>query len=333
MKIEKNKLLQALDTVKAGLSNNEVIEQSTSFCFLDGQVVTYNDEISISCPTEVALTGAVSSKELHNVLKKVNGTEIEISLDENHTEIQIKAGKTKAGLRIQKEVILPLSEIGKPKEWQEIPNNFIQALQMCKGVVGDDFAMPTMTCVHIKGAIMEATDRYRVINYTLESEFPFETLLSKKVTNPICAFNPVMVAEGAGWVHFKNADEAVLSCRVFEGAFPNTAPIIEKTGVEISMPDDLPEILERMNVFTTAYNDYVDIRMEKNKITFKRATDTAWIQEVSKNKTTQSEPIEFSIMYYLIQGIAKQNFTTQKNDTFLIFIGADFKYISMLKVS
>ena len=50
MKTNKTKLQTALEIVKPGLANKEIIEQSTSFAFLKGKVVTYNDEVSISHP-------------------------------------------------------------------------------------------------------------------------------------------------------------------------------------------------------------------------------------------------------------------------------------------
>jgi hypothetical protein len=52
MKIQKTNLIQALEKVRPGLSAKEAILQSTSFAFLNGCVVTYNDEISLSHPVE-----------------------------------------------------------------------------------------------------------------------------------------------------------------------------------------------------------------------------------------------------------------------------------------
>ena len=48
MKINRLILQKALETVKPGLANKEMIEQATSFAFMKDKVVTYNDEISIS---------------------------------------------------------------------------------------------------------------------------------------------------------------------------------------------------------------------------------------------------------------------------------------------
>ncbi len=66
--ISKKKLQEALEIVKPGLSNNEIIEQTTSFAFIDGRVITYNDELSISCPVEeLNVQGAVKAEELYQI--------------------------------------------------------------------------------------------------------------------------------------------------------------------------------------------------------------------------------------------------------------------------
>jgi len=52
MKINKNELKNALEIVKPGLANKEIIDQSTSFAFMNDCIVTYNDEISVSHPVK-----------------------------------------------------------------------------------------------------------------------------------------------------------------------------------------------------------------------------------------------------------------------------------------
>ena len=46
MKIETSKFKTALDVVKPALASKEIIEQTTSFAFINGTVVAYNDEIN-----------------------------------------------------------------------------------------------------------------------------------------------------------------------------------------------------------------------------------------------------------------------------------------------
>ena len=50
MKINKQQFIEALELVKPGLAAKEIIEQSTSFVFRAGQVITYNDEVAVHAP-------------------------------------------------------------------------------------------------------------------------------------------------------------------------------------------------------------------------------------------------------------------------------------------
>ena len=70
MKLNKTDLQKALEIVKPGLANKEMIEHSTSFAFIGGRVVTYNDEISLSHPVEgLEIEGAIHAEELYKLLR------------------------------------------------------------------------------------------------------------------------------------------------------------------------------------------------------------------------------------------------------------------------
>jgi hypothetical protein len=70
--MKKTDLIKALEAVKPGLANKEMIEQSTSFAFMEDRVVTYNDEISISHPLKgIPIVGAIKADELYAFLSKV----------------------------------------------------------------------------------------------------------------------------------------------------------------------------------------------------------------------------------------------------------------------
>ena len=92
MKINKETLKQALEIVKPGLANKEIMEQSTSFAFIDDKVVTYNDEICISHPVpDIGIKGVIKAEEMYNFLGKVKTEEITVTQEEN--EIVLKSGR------------------------------------------------------------------------------------------------------------------------------------------------------------------------------------------------------------------------------------------------
>ena len=69
--MQKQELITALEKVKPGLASKDLIEQSTSFAFINGKVITYNDEISISHPVkDLKIEGAVQAESYINFYQK-----------------------------------------------------------------------------------------------------------------------------------------------------------------------------------------------------------------------------------------------------------------------
>ena len=148
MKINKTELQKALEKVKPGLSNKELVEQSTSFAFMGGRIVTYNDEISISHPVkDLNVTGAVKTQSLYAFLGKNKRDEIILEWEEN--QVVIKAGRSKAGLVLEQEIKLPVEEVGEIGKWKELPAGFLNALRFCYPCCSKDMSRPILTCVYV----------------------------------------------------------------------------------------------------------------------------------------------------------------------------------------
>ena len=77
-KVNRELLLQQLQAVQPGLSDKDVVEQSSCVVFKDGKITTFNDEIACSIKTDVKFTGAVPAKALIELLKKLPEETIEI---------------------------------------------------------------------------------------------------------------------------------------------------------------------------------------------------------------------------------------------------------------
>ena len=158
MKVNKRELQDALTIVEPGLANKEVIEQTTSFAFVKGRVVTYNDEISMSYPVKgLHLTGAVKADKLYALLKKIKlKKDKEGKVDENiditlgEAEIEISYYSMKAGLALQSDIKLPLDqEIAEKGEWKALPEDFMPAIKFTMTCCSRDMSRPVLTCIHI----------------------------------------------------------------------------------------------------------------------------------------------------------------------------------------
>jgi len=338
MEINKTQLLQALEIVKPGLANKEIIEQATSFAFMSDRVVTYNDEISISHPIDgLDLTGAVQADTLYKFLGKIKKDDIDLKLKDN--QIVLSTGRAKAGLTLHSEIMLPLDDdIAKKGKWKDLPNNFNRFLEMAIGACGTNMTEPILTCVHItKEGIIEGSDSYKIANCYLGEEMPLNTfLLPAASAIDVVKIEPTKIAKGKGWVHFQNDYQTIISCRILDDEYPNTLNLLKVKGVRLILPNTTLEVLDRTMVFSKkdrSLDESVDVSIEDRKLKMTAKSDSAWFEETI-NMKHKGDPIKFSITPYLLKSILSETRECQINDdcSVLKFEGEGWQYIAMLRV-
>ncbi len=287
MQINKMELQIALEKVKPGLASKEIIEQSTSFAFMGGRIVTYNDEISISHPVkDLNVTGAVKAQSLYAFLSKIKRDEIILEWEEN--QVVIKAGRSKAGLVLEQEIKLPVEEVGEIGKWKELPPGFLEALRFCYPCCSKDMSRPILTCVYVKEKEIQASDSFQIVKYQLEKKIPVKPfLLPASAAHELVKYDVKEIAEGSGWYHFKTEDGTIFSSRVFDGEFPSIAKFLKFDGVEIAFPKTSIQALDRAQVFAKN-SDFagimatVEVEVSKDQIKFASKDESGWFEETIK---------------------------------------------------
>jgi DNA polymerase III sliding clamp (beta) subunit (PCNA family) len=338
MKVNKKQFEEALSIVKPGLARKELIEQSTTFAFVDGRVVTYNDEISISHPvTGLTLSGAVEAEQFIKFLGKIKLDEVEFDIRDN--QIVIASGRSRAGLSLQTNVSLPLEEeLGKKSEWKEVNEKFTEALTFAIGSCSKDMSQPLLTCIHVnKEGIIESSDSYRITRYTLSSVLPVRTfLLPATSAEEVVKLNVTHVAEGGGWMHFKNAQDTVISCRIIKDTYPNTIRHLEiKKGDRLLFPSSMEEALDRAMIFahrSHILEEIVTITVSKGRIKLSASSDNSWFEE-ELNIAYEGEEITFAITPHLLKAILSKTAECVINEekSKLKFEGEGWVYLTMLR--
>lgn len=335
MLVNKKSLQDALGIVKPGLAGKEVIEQSTSFAFIAGRVVTYNDEISLSHPVPgLELEGAIESDKLYQLLTKIKQEEIDLEVTD--TEIIITAGKARAGLVLQTEIRLPLDdELGKKGKWKVMPADFVRFVAMSISSCSTVSSKPLLNAVHVtKEGIIESSDGYRITHCTLSEELSVKTfLIPSKSARLMCQLNPVKIAEGNGWVHFKTEADTILSCRILESdAFPDTAPHLIVKGSKIIFPKTITAIMERAGVFskdTESNIDIIKVHIENKKLTIKATNSLSWFEE-EVNTRYEGASVSFQIDPILLKGILNETQEGELTKNKLMFRGEGWEYMTTL---
>lgn len=332
MKINKTELQKALEIVKPGLANKEIIEQSTSFAFMGDRVVTYNDEISISHPVKgLDLTGAIPAQELYQLLRKTKKDELELSLE--GAEILISSGRDKAGLTLSREITLPLDEFTLPEKWKKVPTNLLSAIKFCSFSCSRDMSRPVLTCVHVrKDGVVEASDSFRITQYQTE-KLPVDTLLiPASSAQHLVNLDATEMAEGDGWGHFRTKEGTIFSCRVFADNYPDTSRFFTAEGTEIKLPKNLGDILDKAGIF--AKQDFTlaqktEITIADNKMTVRTENVAGWF-EAQTNIRYKGDPISLAINPQFLQEIAEKELTCIVGTSLLRFEGENWKHVVAL---
>lgn len=334
--MKKSDILQALTIVKPGLSNKEVIEQASSFAFIDGHIVTYNDEISISAPVEgLEIEGAIKAEILYGLLSKIKAEEIDMQVVGN--ELIVKAGRTKAGITLQEEILLPLEEIATKSKWKAVPEGFSKYLAFAADACSADMSNAKLTCVHVtEEGLLQASDNYKIVQIDLKAKMPVKNFLLPSASAKIVAkMNPVKISEGEGWVHFKTEAGTTIACRVYDDEFPVIEKILKVQGQEVTFPANLSKVLERAGVFTKrerSFEESVEIELTEKRLIVKATSDNGWFTE-SLNIEYPGKPMQFVITPYLLKDILSETLECVVGERLLKFETEDWIYVSALKNS
>lgn len=339
MKVEVAMLLNALDRVKPGLaSSDNGVDQADCYVFTDGKVVTYNDEVSVSCPVEgmdVDIEGAVRAEELYKMLNKLNASEVKLEVEEE--EIKFKAGRSRAGLVLQKEVQLPLQEIGEIGEWQEIPEGLVSSLNFATGSASKTLgSFAVLSCVHAseKGHV-EASDNLRITRCELDEELPVSSFLMPASSAKILHnYNMRYVAEGQGWIHFSNDDGVVFSSRILESEFPDVEPYLKAEGQKLELPDGIMSVLDRAAVFREEDDlsnspGEVLVELQKDKIKIRGENSAGWFEETGKVNYSGDE-LSFFISPEFFRQMLEQKCECQVASKVIKFIGQNWTHLIAL---
>jgi hypothetical protein len=336
MKVNKIELQNALEIVKPGLANKELIEQSTSFAFMSGRVVTYNDEISISHPIKgLELEGAVKADRLYAFLAKIKKEEVELTIDKK--EILITSGRSHAGLTLHQEIKLPLDEeeVTQHGKWFLLPSTFLKFMAFAVSSCTTSNNDPILKSVHVnQQGFLEASDNQRITRCELGEEMPIETfLIPAGSVIDMLRLKPTKIAEGKGWVHFKTVQGTIISCRVLEDEFPKTAKMLNVKGVRLILPKIIDSVLDRAGVFAKrdhVLDESITITLEKGKLIISSEADSGWFEEEVPMKY-EGTSITFNITPYLLRSILSETNACELTENKLKFEGEGWVYIARLR--
>ena len=287
MKVNRESLLSTLSAVKLGLASKEIMEQTKSFAFRNGRVWAYNDSLYTSAPSPVEdVEGAVPAEELQGLLAKMKDEEVDVTASGN--EMLVAGRRTKAGIRLETEIKLPLAALDKKMKWQSVCADLLEGMCIVWPFATKSLSRPELACVHIGGGNVEATDNFQIARSPAKTGKE-PVLVPAHHVPDVLAIGPVCMADRSEWLAFRNEGEVEVGVRLVEGEYPDLSPFLKPSkGMEsVEFPAGLLETIERAEVFATAeflQDERLDITFKDGHLKVRAKSDRGWIEETVRTR-------------------------------------------------
>ena len=335
-RIDRKDLLRVLSSVAPGLASREVIEQTSCYVFDGDRVMTYNDEIACVTNTGLMLTGAIQSRSFLELIEKFTEDTIGISVEGD--EIVVHGKGRRAGFVREQEILLPFNSMERPdpKSWKLLHKDFIEGVRIVKECASRDESQRDMVCVHICKKWIEASDNFQAIRMNMKTGVDAPTLVRHDALQSIVDLDMEQFAETPSWIHFRNNDGLVLSCRRYVNTkdFPNLLPLFEKVGGKLTLPGGLAEAAEKAAVFATEHSDrgQLKVSLKPGALLVSSVGTSGWFKE-SRKVQYHGPVIRFLISPAMLSNISEKHKECLVTEGRLLVDGGKYRYVSCLGVA
>jgi hypothetical protein len=295
MIINRGALLARLNEATVGLASKETVEQSNSFVFYDGVLMTFNDAIMVRVKSPLDFNVVVNAADLLGIVGKIPDEDVELKINEG--ELRVIGNRRKAGLVIAAEMLLPVADVPRADKWSRLVEGTTGSMQQAARVCNDDGSQYLTTCVHVGPDRVEGCDNFRVYRVDGPTGFPASVLLPASAVTELDGLDLTHVAVGQGWTHFQTASGAEISLRCDHGKyFADIDAVLELADAEtIILPANLAEMVERAEVFHNGELDaLIGIRIGGGELAITSMKDGGWYKERKKIRY-DGRPLNFKI--------------------------------------
>ena len=332
-RINREEFLHKLQSVQPGLSAKDILEQSSSFIFRNGYLVSYNDELACRCKSglDKAFQGAVKSKSLLSIMEKLPDDELEIETTD--TNFSLLGKRRRVDMNLEKEILLPVDTVETPKDWKPLHKDFCDAVatvQQCAGKNAADFIF---TCVHIHPKWVEASDDFQYCRWRLKTGISQPTLVRQSSIKHISSLGMQEFAETENWLHFKNSSGLILSCRRFveEWQFPSAEALLKTEGTPTQLPKGLAKAADSAQVFSSEVSEDNQVLVELNEGRVKvigRGTSGKYTE--SRKAGYKGKSLTFMVPPKLLMTVVEKHTDFFLSDRNLRVNGEQWVYVTVL---
>jgi hypothetical protein len=329
VKVDREQFLTELTSVKPGLSNREFLEQSSCFCFQNGELLTFNDQVCCRRRTCFPLTGAVRATLLTEVLQKIPDPYLEV--EEKKGEFFFSSKRRSFALAREQEIILPIDHVPLPRSWAPLNPKLMEALPLVGRCISQSPLQYCLTCIHLHPKYVESCDNYQAMRFCLNTGLDRSILVEGKSLLSVTQIDPKEIALSKTWIHFRNAAGLVFSARCHMEEYPNLFRHLKVSGKPVQIPRTLSKAGERAALFVEdkVENPLLHIELKQGRISIKGEGTSGWFRE-ARGVHYEGPPLSFLIQPSLFAHITT-NYTEAYVDYHKIIVdGGLWRYVSAL---
>lgn len=282
MEVDRRELLRGLESCTPGLSARSGLDQSNCFTFKDKSIRCFSEEIYTEQDCLLDITGAVPSKPLLDVLRKM--TEDTLTISATDTELRIKGQGRRTAIRLNPDVLLPTGSIEQAGKWTELAPAFGDALPMVAACAAEDSNIFELCCVRLTPRGMEACDQRQAIRYAVPTGVAGEVLLRGASCK---AFNGLGIAEMSetdSWWWIKTYTGLRAAIRKIAGTYPKGIGEIFKAEAisTIELPGSVVDVLGRITPFLqeTVAGKLATFSLKPGKLLVRAQNVSGWYEEI-----------------------------------------------------
>ena len=280
--MNRKELIEAIKHIKPGLVKDNVIELAEFISFNDNEIVSFNNEISISYPYDTGLKGAVKGDELLRILQAMPD-DIEIKTKKDQLVIS-KKGKNKITaslnmLEVQTDI---WPEI--PEDFNDLPKNINEGLKFCLFSVAPDSDMGALNCILLKDHGIMSCDNFRATTFLFDGFFKGTILIPLSLAKVLVNYNLVSYAEDDSWLFFEDDYGIIICCKKVEYEYPTEQVygLFKSEGDLITLPEGFKITLDRSEILSQIdieHQKIVKLELLKNKIIISSSGDIGQYKE------------------------------------------------------
>ncbi len=261
--VQRGELLAALENVRGAVPSKPFMPILEHVLVSGQSVIAFDNEVAIKSllATDTGLNFNVPHDKFYNLVRNLEGTELDITVDGK--KVLITAGKHKSTMLqiVEDEFPKPIVEI--EGEWSVVPAGFKEGLERALTCASTEEANRIISAILVKRAThtgdekaagVYGVDGKRCCRCTIKGlDIPTPMLLSRKAVEEIIRLgNPSRLVVAGPWAVFDYTNLTFLA-RLREGAaeFPPVDKLFEKLGdIEIhQVPERLNGMLARLRLF------------------------------------------------------------------------------------